>query len=154
IVPPVNSDLWPSFCQALGTPELIDDPRFDPRLASHEERLKHTNEMVPIIDAAFQKKTSKEWLEIMRSTNTAASCISTYEDVVNDPQAWDNGYIFEMDVPGFGPTKAVGAPAMLSESPAEPKGPPPYLGQHTEEVLLELGYTWDDIIKMGDEEVI
>jgi formyl-CoA transferase len=146
--------LWPRLCGVLGVPELIDNPHLDPRIASYDEQLKHAAELSAVFDKAFQKKTSKEWLEIMRGIDMQVSLISTYEDVANDPQAIENGYIIEMDLPGLGPTKLAGGPVMLSETPAKAQGLPPYLGQHTEEILLELGYTLEDIAKMRENEVI
>ena len=150
----VRAEDWPRFCKELGLPELIDHPRFDPRLASYRERANVAGELRPIVDKAFQKKTTQEWLEILRNIGVTCSTVSTYEDVVNDPQAIDNGYIIEIDLPGRGPTKMAGVPAMLSETPAKAQGPHPQLGQHTEEVLLELGYTWDDIAEFREQGVI
>jgi crotonobetainyl-CoA:carnitine CoA-transferase CaiB-like acyl-CoA transferase len=78
----------------------------------------------------------------------------TYEDVTKDVQATGNGYIIDMELPGLGNTRLAGVPAMLSETPAKAQGIPPTVGQHTEEMLLELGYSWEDIAKLIEEEVI
>ena len=75
-------------------------------------------------------------------------------DLVNDPQAMANDYIVEFNHPAYGREKMVGFPYNFSETPASVRRPCPEFGQHTEEVLLELGYTWDDIAKFKEEEVI
>ena len=152
----VAPDLWPRYCEVVGIPEITEDARFDPRGSTTNERAKYRDELAAILDNAFQKKTTKEWLDILRNLNGKIACsgISTYEDIVNDPQAWENGYIIKMDIPGLGPTKLAGAPVMLSQNPAEAQGMAPELGQHTEEVLLELGYTWEDITEMREQEII
>jgi crotonobetainyl-CoA:carnitine CoA-transferase CaiB-like acyl-CoA transferase len=152
----VAPEIWPEYCQVLGIPEITDDPRFDPRSASFTERAKYRSELADILDKAFQKKTTREWLDILRNLGGVLICsgISTYADIVKDPQAWENGYLIEMDIPGLGPTRLVGAPAMLSDTPATAQGMAPELGQNTEEVLLELGYSWEDITAMREQEVI
>ena len=151
---PGATDTWPRFCEALGIPELINHPHFDPRVATYDEQMKHTKELSSILDRAFQKKTSKEWMDILGCLRWSVSRISTYEDVIDDPQALENGYIIQLDLPGLGPTKLVGAPVVLSETQAKAQGQPPELGQNTEEVLLWLGYSWEDIMEMREQEVI
>ncbi len=144
-----------SYCKALGVPELIGDPRFDPSVGNREDQIKYREEMGIILDKACRKKTTQEWMELLPIT-AQANPVRTYEDIVHDPkeQALENGYLIEMDLPGLGPTKIAGDPAMLSETPAKAQGLPSQMGQHTEEVLLELGYSWDDIAEMREQEVI
>ena len=56
---------WPEVCEALGVPELIDNPRFDPRIATYEEQIANGEELSAILDRAYQRKTTKEWMEIL-----------------------------------------------------------------------------------------
>ena len=151
---PGETSKWSEYCNTIGAPELIDNPRLDPRIATYEDQVKNAEELSSALDTAFQKKTTKEWMEILPGMRWSVSPIRTYEDVVNDPQSTENGYIIEMDLPGLGKTKLAGMPAMLSETPAKAQGIPPEVGQHTEMTLLELGYSWEEITQMRDEEVI
>jgi formyl-CoA transferase len=77
--------------------------------------------------------------------------IATYEDVLDDPQALANGYIAERELPGVGVRKVVGNLIKLSKTPGTTKASWPELGQQTEEVLLELGYEWDEITEITEQ---
>ena len=70
------------------------------------------------------------------------------------PQVTANDYITEYDHPALGKVNMVGFPIHMSKTPLSVRMPAPELGQHTEEVLLELGYSWEDIVKLREEEVI
>ena len=151
---PGDTASWPDVCNAIGAPELIDNPHVDPRIASYEDQIKYAQELSDVLDRVFQKKTTEEWIPILTKLRWSVSPIMTHEDVTRDVQASENGYIIEMNLPGLGDTRLVGAPAMLSETPAKAQGIPPTVGQHTEEVLLDIGYSWNDITKLREEEVI
>ncbi len=141
---------WPNVCKALGIDELEHDPRFN----SVEARSQNAKELVAIFDEKFATKTRDEWMDIFSRENVIYTPMQSASDVVNDPQAIANEYIITYDHPVAGKTKSVGFPWIFSETPASVRREAPEFGQHTEEILLELGYTWDDIAKLKDEEVI
>jgi crotonobetainyl-CoA:carnitine CoA-transferase CaiB-like acyl-CoA transferase len=139
---------WPNVCRALGMPELENDPRFN----SIEARGEHAKELIAIIDKEFATKSRDEWFEIFKKEGLIYTPIQTPTEVVNDPQALANNYVTWCDHPVLGRTKMVGFPWDFSETPASIRREAPEFGQHTEEILLELGYTWDDIVRFKKEE--
>ena len=141
---------WPNACRALGMPELENDPRFH----SIEARGENAKELVAIMDEKFATKTRDEWFEIFKQEGLIYSPIQTLTEVVDDPQALANNYVTWFDHPVLGRTKMVGFPWDYSQTPASVRREAPELGQHTEEILLELGYSWDDITKLKDDNVI
>jgi len=141
---------WPKVCRALGMPELENDSRFN----SIEARGENARELIVIMDAKFATKTREQWFEIFKREGLIHSPVQTLTEVINDPQSLANNYVTWFDHPVFGRTKMVGFPWDFSQTPASIRREPPELGQHTEEILLELGYTWDDITQLKTEEVI
>jgi crotonobetainyl-CoA:carnitine CoA-transferase CaiB-like acyl-CoA transferase len=141
---------WPSACRALGMPELENDPRFN----SIEARGDNAKELIAIMDAKFATKTRDEWFEIFKQEDLIFSPIQTPAEVINDPQAVANNYVVWFDHPVLGKTKMIGFPWDFSETPASVRREAPEFGQHTEEILLELGYTWDDIAKLKAKKLI
>lgn len=100
-------------------------------------------------------KTRDEWLEIFRNNDVVASRVNRLVDLASDPQVLANDYITEWDHPTLGPMKFVGFPVEYSKTPVKFRMAAPEVGQHTEEILLEVcGYDWDDINKLRDEGVI
>lgn len=142
---------WPLVCRAMGIEELEKDPRFD----SMEKRMQNCQELISILDDAFATKTRDEWIKPFKENGVIFAPVNTTLDVTKDPQVLANDYVTEFDHPVFGPTKTVGFPITLSETPLAIRREAPEFGQHTEEILTEvLDYTWDDIVKLKDEEVI
>lgn len=146
----VFDDRWTTFCAALGIPELAADERF----ADGIQRFVNSALLVEPIEARLRTHTTAEWMEIFARLDVIAAPVQTYDDVLNDPQAQANGYVVTVDDPNRGPIKIVGCPMQLSETPASVRGPAPELGQHTEEVLLQLGYTWEQIRDLASREII
>jgi crotonobetainyl-CoA:carnitine CoA-transferase CaiB-like acyl-CoA transferase len=141
---------WPNACRALGMPELENDPRFN----SIEARGENAKELIAIMDAQFVTKTRDEWFEIFDQEGLIHSPIQTLTEVVDDPQTLANNYVTWFDHPVLGRTKMVGFPWDYSQTPASVRREAPELGQHTEEILLEMGYSWDDITELKDDKAI
>jgi len=140
----------PNVCRALGITKLENDRRFN----SIETRGRNAEELVALMDAKFATKTKTEWIEILRKEECICTSVQSPLEVSNDPQALANNYFIFVDHPVWGRIKIVGFPWDFSETPASWCREAREFGQHTEEILLELGYTWDDIAKLKAEEVI
>ncbi len=138
---------WPKFCEAVGLPEIEHDPRFE----KYFDRMTNLQELYALLDEAFAKKTSAEWMELLQAADCICAPVASYQDLVQDPQARANEYIVEVDHPTRGRIPVVGAPWRFSETPAQVAPAAPELGQHTEEVLQELGYDWDAITELREQ---
>jgi crotonobetainyl-CoA:carnitine CoA-transferase CaiB-like acyl-CoA transferase len=141
---------WPNVCRALGVTELENNPKFN----TIENRADNAAELIAVFDSKFASKTRDEWLKILTDEGCICTPVQSPIEVTNDPQALANDYFVYVDHPTWGRIKMVGFPWDFSDTPAAWRREAPEFGQHTEEILLELGYTWDDIIKLKDAEVI
>jgi crotonobetainyl-CoA:carnitine CoA-transferase CaiB-like acyl-CoA transferase len=107
-----------------------------------------------LLDKTFATKNREEWFVDFKKQELIFAPIQTPTEVVNDPQAIANNYIIWYEHPVLGKTKMVGFPWDFKETPASVRREAPEFGQHTEEILLEFGYNWEDIIKLKDEKII
>ena len=140
---------WHDFCQAISRPELEDEPRFN----SIEARRENGEELIRIIDEILVTKTMKQWERIFRKNNIIYGRVATPLEVTTDPQALANGFFADVHHPAVD-MKVVTTPVKFCQDPASVRMPAPEVGQHTEETLLELGYSWEDIARLKEEEVI
>jgi len=141
---------WPALCKALGRPDLEHDPRFD----SHEKRLINNEELIALLDEIIATKTLTEWSPLFYENGLDWGPIQTMTNVINDPCILENDYIVEYEHFSRGAVKGPGCPIQLSEMPPRtPQGAAEH-GQHTEEVLLDLGYGWDDIERLKEKRAI
>lgn len=141
---------WAKVCGALGAEHLVNDPRFSTFAARSQNR----RELVSIFDGIFAGKTREEWMQILNEHGCIATPVQNLPEVVEDPQLLANNYVIELDHPSYGHTKTIGFPWDLSETPACWRRPAPKLGEHTEEVLQEIGYGKEDIAKLREEGAI
>jgi CoA:oxalate CoA-transferase len=146
----VGEARWPGFVRALGMEEAMADPRF----ATREARAEHQAELLETVRKRFRERATREWIAALEAEDIPCAPVQNYLDVLNDEQALANGYITTLDHPERGRIKIVGSPVQMSVTPVGPQSPPPELGQHTEELLLELGYTWEQIAALRAEGVI
>ena len=137
---------WAAFCAAIGHPELRDDPRFADALA----RFQHCRELIAVLDPCFAEKTLADWGDVLDRAGCFWGRIQTVAEVIDDPQAEAVGAFAATELPDGRPLRIVKSPVEFTTTPSVVAGPAPELGQHTEEVLLELGYTWDDIGALKD----
>jgi crotonobetainyl-CoA:carnitine CoA-transferase CaiB-like acyl-CoA transferase len=136
---------WPDLCRRLGRPELIADPRFTDGRARFENRA----ECVRVLDAIFAERTLGEWRTQLADAEGVWAPLQSAREIPDDPQAVANGYLPEVERGDGGRFTLVASPVQFDErSPA--LRPAPDLGQHTEEVLLELGLSWDDLAAAKD----
>ena len=141
---------WPRICKALGIEDLRDDSRFN----SIEARSKNAKALVAIMDQRFAAGTREEWMKILKEEGCIVTPIQTLTEVTNDPQAMANHYFMEVHHPEWGKVKVAGFPWDFSETPASWRRQAPGFGQHTGEILTELGYTGDDIRVLREEGVV
>ncbi len=141
---------WPNVCRAMGLEELEHDPKFSTIEARHD----NARELVAILDERFATRTRDEWMEIFKREDVIYTPVQSASEVFEDGQALANDYIIPVDHPVWGRIKMLGFPWTFHETPASVQREAPELGQHTEEILLELGYSWEDIAALKNEEAI
>ncbi len=145
-----SDPLWPTLCKVLEIEHLTDDPRFK----NDAVRRRHKDELEPILDEAFGKKTRAEWAQIFREAKMRCDPCLTFEELCTHPQVEANEMIYTTTHPVRGEIKMLGNPIKLKKTPGNPQGPSPLLGEHTEEILLGLGYTSENITDLEKEGVV
>jgi len=132
---------WPEFCECVGRPDLITDERFvdgGARFANREECIRE-------IDELFASKTYEEWKAVLAGLSGAWAPVQKASELVDDPMVAANGYLARVDRDDGKSYDLVANPVQMDET-ADHLRPAPEHGQHTEEILLELGLDWDAII--------
>jgi len=141
---------WNGLCKAIGREDLEHDPRFD----SHKNRGDNSVALIAILDEILATKTIAEWAKIFDEHGIVWALGQTVAEVIADPQVSANEYIVDFEHPVGGAMKLVACPIQLSKTPGKVRSAAPELGQHTEEILLEMGYSWHDIAELKDRKVI
>jgi crotonobetainyl-CoA:carnitine CoA-transferase CaiB-like acyl-CoA transferase len=135
---------WAPVCEAIGRPELIDEPRFSSFAARSDNR----GACIALLDEIFLSRTLDEWHDVLDGVAIWAP-IRTAREVHDDPQALANGYLPEVDA-GDGTTfRLVSTPVQYDETPVAPTRSPEH-GEQTEQILLDLGYDWPHILALKD----
>ena len=141
---------WPNFCKAIERSELIDDPKF----STPEARADNAGELVDIIEGVFRTKTYAQWKELLSLNKLIWAPLQTPLEVTQDEQAIANDYFCEWDHPEYGSIKLLNNPIKLSRTPAENVCKAPDLGEHTDQILSELGFNSEEIGELRDSGII
>lgn len=141
---------WPKLCRAMGLGDLEHDPRF----GSIAARGENAGDLVAILDGKFAEKTRDEWFDILKKEGCIFTPIQTPTEVSTDPQALANHYFIGVDHPDWGPIKMTGFPWDFSDTPASWRRKAPAFGEHSEEILLELGYTGEQVASLKEKGVV
>jgi len=140
---------WHDFCQAIDRSELENDSRFRTR----EKRFRNRRVLIQIIDEVMATKTRRRWEKIFRKHNIIYGRVASPREVVRDEQALANDFFPDLRHPDH-EMRVVATPVKFCQNPASVRAPGPELGQHTEEVILGLGYGWEDIARLKEAGVI
>jgi crotonobetainyl-CoA:carnitine CoA-transferase CaiB-like acyl-CoA transferase len=141
----MNPEQYQRFCRALGRERLERDPAF----ASNEARLARHDEFRGLVEDALAAATTTEWMERFEAAQIAAGPIYEFDEVFDDPQVKHLGLVAEVEQPGYGPARMLSFPVRASATPATIRRPAPLLGEHTAEVLGELGLAREEIERLA-----
>ena len=145
-----NDQLWQKFCEAVGLENIKEDVKF----STNAKRVENRDEIVNIIANLIITKNGEDWLKILTDAGVPCGPINNLHDILNDPQILHRQMVLELTHPKAGKIKLTGVPIKLSDTPGEILTPPPVLGQHSKEILIELGYSDKNIDKMQKDGVI
>ena len=140
---------WPALCALIGRPGLAEDPRF----ADLDARRRNAPACVEALDSAFAERTLAEWRAILAGFAGEWTVVQEPAEVHDDPQVRANGYVADVATGRGSALPMVTAPVQFDGAPAAPTRAPE-VGEHTEEVLHELGLGWDDIAALKESGVI
>jgi crotonobetainyl-CoA:carnitine CoA-transferase CaiB-like acyl-CoA transferase len=141
---------WPRFAAAIGAPTLTEDPRFE----TNGDRVANREALRPMIAARLATEPTATWLGRLAEADVPAGPINDLAAAFAAPQVEARGLLVDVEHPELGTLRQVGPPFRLHATPACVRTPPPLLGEHSDEILAELGYAAADIARLRDEGVV
>jgi crotonobetainyl-CoA:carnitine CoA-transferase CaiB-like acyl-CoA transferase len=144
---PYSDAQWQTFFELGGRPELFAQ---DPRFNTYKARTANINALYELVAEVALTKTTAEWLELLEKADIPSMKCNSLLDVLEDPHLRGTGFIHERDHPAIGKYVAMEHPVKFTGTPADIRSEPPLLGQHTVEVLLELGFSQADAERIAE----
>jgi crotonobetainyl-CoA:carnitine CoA-transferase CaiB-like acyl-CoA transferase len=155
-----NDNLWRKFCGVAGLDTIADAPRF----RTNADRVKHRAETLGHVQLALARHSVKHWNDVLSNAGVPCSPINSLAQLLQHPHTEASGIVVEYDHHKAGRLKAVGHPVLIFNgaaprllnlgAPGRPAPPPPVLGQHTDEVLTELGLSAGNIDQLRRDRVV
>lgn len=130
-----NDNLWRRFCAAIGEPGLGTDPRF----AGNAARVANAEETIALVQSFIARHDCDHWLTAFAAAGIPSAPLNSLQDLLDHPHTKARGIVAEYDHPELGPTRTVLQPVTFDHMPRRMRGPVPMYGQHTDEILAELG---------------
>ena len=145
-----NDGQFAKFCDVTGRPEIAQDPRF----IRNADRVRHRGTLVPMLTALMKGRTRSDWLASLEAAKVPCGPINDLAEVFADPQVLEREMTVQMPHPLAGSVRLVASPMKFSATPVQYRHPPPLLGEHTDEVLLELGLSEAEIAALRSAQAI
>ena len=145
-----NDGQFAKFCDVTGRPEIAQDPRF----IRNADRVRHRGMLVPMLAALMKGRTRSDWLASLEAAKGPCGPINDLAEVFADPQVLEREMTVQMPHPLAGSVRLVASPMKFSATPVQYRHPPPLLGEHTDEVLLELGLSEAEIAALRSAQAI
>jgi len=138
------------FCKAIDREFLLDDPRF----SNEKKRVINNPALIAAFDEAFTEKNSDEWVELLRDDGLLFATVKKVGDVLTDPQALINDYIVDLDYHKQGSIRVPGYPVTFGKNDTRPASVGPKIGEHTDDILKEMGHSDQEIKDLRINKVI
>lgn len=145
-----TKETWPRFCKAVGMPELEHDKRF----ATNRDRMANIGAMNDILRPLFASRTVAQWEEAFHEANALFGPVLTIPQVLAHPQMEALGMVQSVEHARIGKIPMLAPPIFMSETPGAIRRPPPMFGEHTAEILTEVGFSQSDIEGFAEKKVV